>query len=67
MISWIVKMLLFWHDQKVSQLDPGVKISYDILAPYPLDIFTPLKLLFAFHIYWIRSIITLRLYKWFLE
>ena len=43
MISWIVKMLLFWHYQKVSQLDPGVKILYDILTPSPLDIFTPLK------------------------
>ena len=42
MISWNVKMLLFWHYQKVSQLDPGVKISYDILTPSPLDIFTPL-------------------------
>ena len=44
MISWIVKMLLFWQYQKLSQLDPGVKISYDILTPpSPLDIFTPLK------------------------
>ena len=43
MISWKVKMLLFWHYQKVSQLDPGVKISYDILTPSHLDIFTPLK------------------------
>ena len=33
MISWIVKMLLFWHYQKLYQLDPGVKISYDILTP----------------------------------
>ena len=57
MISWKVKMLLFWHYQKVSQLDPGVKISHDILTPSPLDIFTPLKVLFAFHIYLIRSII----------
>ena len=43
MISWKAKMLLFWYYQKVSQLDPGVKISYDILTPSPLDIFTPLK------------------------
>ena len=54
MISWIVKMLLFWHYQKVSQLDPGVKISYNILTPSPLDIFTPSKIndkvLFAFYI-----------------
>ena len=62
MISWKVKMLLFWHYQKVSQLDPGVKISYDILTPSPLDIFTPPeiiddKVLFAVHIYFIRSII----------
>ena len=42
MISWKVKMLLFWHYQNLSQLDPGVKISYDILTP-PLDILTPLK------------------------
>ena len=34
-------MLLFWHYQKPSQLDPGVKISYDILTP-PLDIFVHL-------------------------
>ena len=26
-------MLLFWHYQKLFQLDPGVKISYDILTP----------------------------------
>ena len=37
MISWIVTMRLFWHYQKLSQLDPGVK---NILTP--LDIFTPL-------------------------
>ena len=43
MISWIVKMLLFLQYQKLSQLDPGVKISYDILTPPPLDILTPLK------------------------
>ena len=42
MISWIVKMLLFWHYQKLYQLDPGVKLSYDILTPR-LDIFNPLK------------------------
>ena len=33
MISGIVKMLLFWHYQNLSELDPGVKISYDILTP----------------------------------
>ena len=43
MISRIVKMLLFWHYQNLSELDPGVKISYDILPPPPLDILTPLK------------------------
>ena len=41
MISWIVIMLLFWHYQKLSQLDPGVKILYDILTP-PLDIYAQL-------------------------
>ena len=35
MISWIVIMLLFWHYQRQSQLDPGVKISYIILPPPP--------------------------------
>ena len=53
MISWIVKMLLFWHYQNLSELNPGVKISYDILTP-PLDILTPSKIddkvLFAFYI-----------------
>ena len=39
MISWIVKMLLFWHHQKLSLLDPGVKILYDILTH--LSIFSP--------------------------
>ena len=47
MISWIVIMLLFWHYQTLSQHDPDVKISYDILTPQ-LDIF---HLMFAFHIY----------------
>ena len=55
MISLIVMMLLFWHYQKLSQLDPWVKISYDILTPPPpLDILTPSKIddkvLFAFYI-----------------
>ena len=45
MISWVVIMLLFWHFQKLSQLDPGVKISYGILTPLN-D-----KVLFVFHIY----------------
>ena len=53
MISLIVMMLLFWPYQKLSQLDPWVKISYDILTP-PLDILTPSKIdnkvLFAFYI-----------------
>ena len=64
MISLIVMMLLFWHYQKLSQLDPGVKISYDILTPPPLPsryFYPPQiiddKVLFAFHIYLIRSII----------
>ena len=50
-------MLLFWHYQNLSELDPGVKISYDILTPtptFPLDILTPSKIddkvLFAFYI-----------------
>ena len=44
MISLIDMMLLFWRYQKLSQLDPGVKISYNILTPpSPLDILTPLK------------------------
>ena len=51
-------MLLFWHYQKLSQLDPEVKISYDILTPQ-LDI---LHLMFAFRIYLIRSIIILKSY-----
>ena len=38
MISWIAFILTL---PKLSQLDPVVKISYDILTP--LDIFTPLK------------------------
>ena len=42
MISLIVKMLLFWHYQNLSELDPGVKISYDILNP-PSRYFDPLK------------------------
>ena len=136
MISWIIIMLVFWHYQKLSQLDPGVKISYDILTPpryfHPqwiddevffafhnylirslywnhingilnsynafiltlpkaiptrpggqniVQYFDPPtrylgpttpqiideKLLFAFHFYWIRSIIISKLYQWFLE
>ena len=53
MISWIVKMLLFWQYQKLSQLEPGVKISYDILTP-PHIFWPPSKIddkvLFAFYI-----------------
>ena len=74
MISWIVVMLLFWHYQKLSQLNPGkkisrgvgVKISYNILTP--LDIFTPPpqiindKVLFVFHIYLTISIIISKSY-----
>ena len=61
MISLIVMMLLFWHYQKLSQLDRWVKISYDILTPLPSRYFNPPqiiddKALFAFHIYLIRSI-----------
>ena len=40
MISLVIIMVLFWHYQKLSQLDPRVKISYIILTP--LDIFNPL-------------------------
>ena len=59
MISWIVKMLSFWHYQKLSQLDPGVKISYDILTPSryfhpPNESMT--KFFFAFHIYLVKSL-----------
>ena len=65
MISLIVIMHLFWQYQKLSQLDPGVKISYDILTPP--DIFTPPliindKVLFAFHIYLRRCIIISKSY-----
>ena len=54
MISWIVKMPLFWHYQNLSKLDPGVKISYDILTP-PSKYFDPPskiddKVLFAIYI-----------------
>ena len=71
MISWIAIMLLFWHYQMLSQLDPGVKISYDILTAHPTPTyFHPAqiiddKVLFAFQniiIYLIRSIIVLKLY-----
>ena len=62
MIFLIDMMLLFWHYQKLSQPDPGVKISYNILTPLPSRYFYPPqinddKVLFAFHIYLIRSII----------
>ena len=67
MISWKVKMLLFWHYQKLSQLDLGVKISYDILTPLPSRYFHPPviindKVLFAFHIYLRRCIIIVKSY-----
>ena len=59
MISLIVMMLLFWHYQKLSQLDPG----FDPPPPplpcryfYPPEIIDD-KVLFAVHIYLIRSII----------
>ena len=39
MISLIIIMLLFWHDQKLSQLDQGSKYCTIFLPP--LDIFTP--------------------------
>ena len=72
MISLVIVMVLFWHYQKLPQLDPGVKISYIILTPPPPRYFQPPqiiedKVLFAFHIYLIRSIIILKLYQWFLE
>ena len=64
MISLVVIMLLFWHYQKLSQLDPGVKISYDILTPPPQIIDE--KVFFAIHIYLIRSSNILISFKWFL-
>ena len=42
MVSWIVKMLLFWHYQKLYQLNPGGQNIVHYFAP-PLDIFNPLK------------------------
>ena len=58
-------MFLFWHYQNLSKFDPGVKILYDILTPpppLPSRYFDPPeiiddKVLFAVHIYLIRSII----------
>ena len=70
MISWVVIMLLFWHYQKLSQLDPGVKLSYDIWPPSryfdPAQIID-YKVLFVFHIYLIRSIIILNYINEFLS
>ena len=70
MISLVIIMVLFWHYQKLSQLDPGVKITYIILTPpryfQPPEIIDD-KVLFTFHIYLIRSIIILKLYQLFLE
>ena len=61
MISLIVMMLLFWHYQKLSQLDPWVKISYDILTPPSRYFHPPViindKVLFAFHIIYLRRCI----------
>ena len=54
MISCIVILLLSWHYQKLSQLDLGVKISYDILTDSPQVIND--KVLFVVHICLIRSI-----------
>ena len=58
MISWIIIMLVFWHYQKLSQLDPGVKISYDILTPprYFHPQWIDDEVFFAFHNYLIRSL-----------
>ena len=60
MISWVVIML-----SQLDQLDPGVKLSYDILPPSryfdPTQI-VDYKVLFVFHIYLIKSIIILKLY-----
>ena len=42
-ISWKVKMLLFWHYQNLSELNPGVKIFW---PPSKIDD----KVLFAFYI-----------------
>ena len=63
MISCIVIMLLFWHYQKLSQLDPGVKISLthpslDTLTPPPPPQLIDDKVLFAFYIYLIISMIS---------
>ena len=59
MISLVIIMVLFWHYQKLSQLDPGVKISYIILTPpryfQPPQIIDD-KVLFVAHICLIRSI-----------
>ena len=54
MIPCVVILLLSWHYQKLSQLDLGVKISYDILTDSPQVIND--KVLFAVHICLIRSI-----------
>ena len=43
MISWIVKMLLFWQYQKVSRLDRGGENIVRYFDPSPLDIFTPIN------------------------
>ena len=50
MISCIVILLLSWHYQKLSQLDLGVKISYDILTDSPQVIND--KVLFAVIFAW---------------
>ena len=68
MISWIIIMFLFWHYQKLSQLDPGVKISYDILTPSryfhpPTNQWQS----FVCISYLLDKIIMLKWYQWFLE
>ena len=67
MISWLVIKLLFWHYQKLSQLDPpGCQIIVQYFDP-PSRYFDhaqiiDYKVLFMFHIYLMRSIIILKSY-----
>ena len=56
MISSVVLIVLFWHYLDLSQFDPGVKISYDILTPH---LIINDKVLFASHIYLVKATIIL--------
>ena len=63
MSSSIVKMLSFWHYQKLSKLDPEVKILYYILTPSryfqpppPPPPSPDDKVFFAFQIYLVKSL-----------